>query len=349
MKKLKISKESFVNAENLSLGIYSPLKGFLDEKNFSSCLQRGRLADNTPWTIPIVLDVGKNQIQRGQKIFLTNGKGRAVFYPREIFPYSKRDFAQRVFGTTDRTHPGVEKVYTKKDYLAAGPVTILEASRDPYKKFSVTPKQTKEFFKRLGWKTIAAFQTRNVPHIGHEYLQKKALTICDGLFINPVIGKKKSGDFKDALILKTYRALIKNYFQEDHVLLGSFNYEMHYAGPREAIHHAIIRRNFGCTHFIVGRDHAGVGNFYHPYAAQKIFKKYPDLGITPIFSPALFHCKKCNNVSSPETCAHTGAKTKIEFKGTALRNMIRKGKLPPAHLMRPQIVEIISKYPNPFV
>jgi len=346
-KVVPVDKETFTNIENISYGIYNPLKGFLGEEDFLSCLSRGRLKNNEPWTIPIILDVEKNQLKVGQKILLKSGAGKALFYVKEIFPYSKKYFAKKVFGTTDPAHPGVQKIYQKKDYLAAGPVTLVAASRNPFKKFSVTPKQTKEFFKQRGWKTVAAFQTRNVPHIGHEYLQKTALNICDGLFINPVIGKKKQGDFKDNLILATYKSLIKNYFESTHVLLGSFNYEMQYAGPREAIHHAIIRRNFGCTHFIVGRDHAGVGSFYSPYAAQEIFKKYPDLGITPIFFSSFFHCQKCLGIASEKTCPHT--KERVEFKGTMLREIVSRRKMPPRVLMRPEIAKIIKKHPNPLV
>lgn len=348
MKTIIVDKETFSDTENIAYGVYSPLIGFMGEKDFSSCLNRGRLENNTPWTIPIVFDVDKDQVKPRDKILLQSKEGgRALFLVKEVFEYSKKECAKKIFGTRDNSHPGVQKIQQKKDYLAGGPVKLISPQHDPFKKFTVTPKQTREFFKKQGWKTVAAFQTRNVPHIGHEYLQKNALNICDGVFINPVIGKKKSGDFKDDLILKTYDKLLKIYFPHNNVLLGSFNYEMQYAGPREAIHHAIIRKNFGCTHFIVGRDHAGVGNFYHPFAAQEIFKKYPDIGITPLFFSSFFYCNKCSGIASEKTCPHT--KDRIEFKGTMLRGIISNNEIPPHTLMRPEVTEIIKKHPDPLV
>jgi len=346
-REVEIDRETFNDIENIACGIYSPLTGFLGKEDFQSCLNRGRLKNNLPWTIPIVFDILKDQFKVGQKLLLKNGKGRALFQIKEIFGYSKTNFAKKIFGTTDPAHPGMQKIHCRKDYLAAGPIFLLAPSRNPLGKFAVTPAQTRTIFKKLGWKTIAAFQTRNVPHIGHEYLQKTALNICDGLLINPVIGKKKEGDFKDDLIIKTYRALIKHYFPKENVLLGSLHYEMQYAGPREAIHHAIMRKNLGCTHFIVGRDHAGVGSFYHPFAAHEIFKKYPDLGITPIFFSSFFHCNRCLGIASEKTCPHIN--DRVEFKGTMLRNIIGNNELPPHTLMRPEITSIIQKHPKPFV
>lgn len=280
-------------------------------------------------------------------MLLKYGAGIALFHVSEIFPYSKREFAQKIMGTSDRAHPGTYKIYEKKDFLAGGNITLLQPSYDPYKKFAITPRQSRELFRQRGWKTVAAFQTRNIPHIGHEYLQKTALNICDGLFINPVIGKKKKGDFNDKLILKTYNTLIRHYFPSKNVILASLNYEMQYAGPREAIHHAIIRKNFGCSHFIVGRDHAGVGTFYHPYAAQDIFKRYPDLGITPIFFSSFFHCKKCFGIASEKVCPHEN--DRVEFRGTMLREIISKNKYPSRNLMRPEVIKIIKEHPKPLV
>lgn len=346
-KTIKVSKEIFKTIENIAEGILSPLRGFLNEEDFKSVLKRGRLKNGHPWTIPIVFDVEPGQLKPGEKVILTWQKGSALFSVEEIFSYSKQEYAKSVFGTLDKNHPGVEKINKMKSLLAGGKVTLIKKSPEPFGDFIVTPSQTREIFKRRGWKTIVAFQTRNVPHLGHEYLQKTALNLCDGLFINPVIGKKKEEDFKDSLIKKTYQVLIDNFFPKERVVLGGINYEMQYAGPREAIHHAIIRKNFGCTHFIVGRDHAGVGNYYHPFSAQEIFKKYPDLGITPIFLPSFFYCKKCQGIVSEKTCPHE--EKRVEFKGTNLRKMLLTQKNPPKNLMRPEVVEIIKKYKKPFI
>jgi sulfate adenylyltransferase len=342
-----VSKETFKTIENIADGVLNPLRGFLNKVDFESVLKRGRLKNGSPWTIPIVFDVEAGQLKPGQEVILKYKGGSALFSVKEIFPYSKLQYARSVFGTLDENHPGVQKIKRMKNFLAGGKITLIKKSPQTLKNFIVSPAQTKEIFKNRGWQTVVAFQTRNVPHVGHEYLQKTALNLCDGLFINPVIGRKKSGDFKDNLIKKTYEILINNYFPKEKVLVAGFNYEMQYAGPKEAIHHAIIRKNFGCTHFIVGRDHAGVGNYYHPFAAQEIFKKYPDLGITPIFLPSFFYCKKCKGIVSEKTCPHP--KERIEFKGTNLRKILFSKKDPPTNLMRPEVVKIIKRFKNPFV
>jgi sulfate adenylyltransferase len=195
---------------------------------------------------------------------------------------------------------------------------------------------------------IVGFQTRNVPHIGHEYVQKTALTFADGLFINPVIGKKKPGDFKDEVILQSYEALMEHYYLKERAVMAILQTEMRYAGPREAIFHAIVRKNFGCTYFIVGRDHAGVGNFYSPYAAQEIFDEFPDLGIVPLFFTAFFHCKRCGSVANEKTCPHS-EQERLDFSGTLLRKMVTEQVAPPAELIRPEVAEIVMGFEHPFV
>lgn len=342
-----VSKETFKTIENIANGLFNPLRGFLAKEDFESVLKKGRLKNNTPWTIPIVFDVNPGQVKPGQKIILTYGRGSALFSVKEIFAYSKNRYAKNIFGTLDEKHPGVRKIKRMKDFLAGGEITLLKRSSESLSDFIITPAQAKAMFKKRGWKTIAAFQTRNAPHLGHEFLQKMALNLCDGLFINPVIGKKAPGDLKDHLIKKTYEVLIKRYFPEQNVVLGAFNYEMNYAGPKEAVHHAIIRKNFGCTHFIVGRDHAGIGNYYPPFAAQQIFKKYPDLGITPIFFSSFFYCKKCYSIVTEKTCPHP--EHRMAFQGRNLREILAQKKTPPRILMRPEVFQIIKRHPNPFV
>jgi sulfate adenylyltransferase len=226
------------------------------------------------------------------------------------------------------------------DVLLGGEIDLVGRPDLPFEDLTLDPQQTRALFEKKGWGTIVAFQTRNVPHVGHEYLQKTALAFTDGVFINPVIGKKKSGDFLDEVILDSYKALLENYYIEDRSALSILHLEMRYAGPREAIFHAIVRKNFGCTHFIVGRDHAGVGNYYEPFAAQEIFGEFPDLGITPLFFKSFFHCKKCGGVSNDKTCPH-GDEHKINFVGTAIREMLTKGEVPPPEMMREEVAQAI--------
>lgn len=342
-----VSKEIFKTVENIALGVFSPLEGFLGQEDFQSVLKKGRLKNGLAWTIPIVFDVEPKQLEQGQKVILGYGRGMALMSVKEVFSYSKEEFAKSVFGTIDEDHPGAKKINALKSCLAAGKITLIEKSPEAFGGFILSPAETRKIFQDQDWQTIAGFQTRNVPHTGHESLQKAALNVCDGVFINPVIGRKKPGDFKDELIKKTYNILVNNYFPENKALVAGFNYEMQYAGPREAIHHAIIRKNFGCTHFIVGRDHAGVGDYYPPFAAQAIFKQYPDLEITPLFFSSFFYCKKCGGMVSEKSCPHPEERT--ELKGTKLREMISKKENPPETLMRPEVFEIIKKYKNPFV
>jgi len=344
---IRVTKGTFDTVENIASGLYSPLKGFLGKEDFLSVLKKGRLSNGTPWTLPVVFDVKKGELERGQKVFLRHRKALALFSVKEVYPYSKKDYARRVFQTEDENHPGVQRLNERNELLAEGPVILLEPSQEWQKSNILKPVQARELFRQKGWNTVAAFQTRNVPHIGHESLQKAALNICSGILINPVMGKKKPGDFKDSLIKRTYQVLISHYFPKENVLLGAINYEMQYAGPREAVHHAIMRKNLGCTHFIIGRDHAGVGDYYHPFAAQEIFKDYPDLGITPLFLSSFSYCRKCRGVVSENSCPHTGQR--IEFKGTKLREALLKGKNPSKNLMRPEVAEIIKKHKNPFV
>ncbi|NQT89887.1 MAG: sulfate adenylyltransferase, partial [Candidatus Omnitrophica bacterium] len=272
----------------------------------------------------------------------------AVMDIEDIYKYSKRDFAKRLYGTVDKAHPGVDKVCSMGDYLIGGKINLVNTPHYIFEKYTLSPEQTRKKFSSLGWDKVVAFQTRNVPHLGHEYVQKTALSYVDGLFINPVIGKKKPGDFKDRVIMDSYEALTRNYYPKDRVFLSVLQMEMRYAGPCEAIHHAIIRKNFGCTHIIIGRDHAGVGSFYHPFAAHKIFDEFPDLEIKPIFFRSFFWCNHCGGVANDKTCAHSGGDIE-NFSGTNIRGMLQSGKVPSGKFMRPEVAKCIIKHKNPFV
>jgi len=347
---VKINRNKAVELENIGTGAFSPLEGFMNEKDFNSVIKRGRLSNDLAWTIPIVLDVKENpSFKVGDSIVLEFGNIPAALMEVEsIFKPDKKEWANQVFGTDDMNHPGVKKVFESGNWLIGGKIKLLNRIKHKFEKYYLTPIETRILFKEKGWKTIVGFQTRNAPHIGHEYVQKTALTFVDGLFINPVIGKKKQGDFRDEVIIDAYKTLMEKYYLKDNAVLSILPFEMRYAGPREAILHAIIRKNYGCTHFIIGRDHAGVGNYYGPYDAQKIFEKYPDIGITPLFFRSFFYCKKCGGVVNEKICPHP-EEYHINFSGTKMRKILIEGKHPNALLMRPEVVDTILKYKNPFV
>ena len=347
-----VSSGVLVDMENIARGVYSPIEGFLGERDTKSVLAKGRLADDTPWSIPIVLDVdAKSAKGLNGEVAITDEAGDvyAVLTVEEQFGYDKAEFARQVYGTTDEKHPGVARTMAMKEMLVAGPIRMLKLLPTEFESYKLWPKETRVLFKTKGWETVCAFQTRNVPHRGHEDLQKTVLRLVDGLMIQPVIGRKKSGDFKDHLIVASYEKLIDVYFNREHVVLTILPLEMRYAGPREAIMHAIMRKNYGCTHIIIGRDHAGVGSYYHPEAAINIFKDYPDIGIEPIsIRGDFFFDTKSGQIESDRTIA-TPDEMHIGFSGTKIRNMIVAHKLPPAEIMRPEVFEVIDADPSPFV
>lgn len=349
----EVSSDIRNDAENIATGVFSPLAGYVGQEDFLNVLKEGRLSNGVPWTIPIVLDtekqIAKQMSDLGDVILCTDGQKFGILHIREIYEYNKQDMANAVYGTTDTNHPGVSRLFKMKEFLVGGEVEVFQMKEyDEIQKFRMHPSDTRSEITKRGWKSVVGFQTRNVPHVAHEMLQKAALNIFDGLFLNPLIGKKKIGDFTDDLIISAYESLIDNYFPKNRVLFSTIHTSMRYAGPREAIHHAIMRKNFGCTHFIVGRDHAGVGDYYPPFAAQEIFQKYPDLGITPVIFPSFYFCRKCMSFANEKTCPH-GIESKEELSGTMMRKMVNSGKIPEKHLMRPEIAELILKSENPFV
>jgi len=349
----EVSSDLRNDAENIATGVFSPLEGFMNQDDLVSVLKEGRLRNTIPWTIPIILDVEKKiatQMQDlGDIVLCSGGEKFGIVHVEEIYGYNKDEIAAAVYGTTDVNHPAVNRVFKMKEFLVGGKLEVFRMKeKDEIQKFRMHPSQTRSEIKKRGWKTVVGFQTRNVPHVDHEMLQKAALNIYDGLFVNPLIGKKKIGDFTDTLIIDTYESLIMNYFPKNRVLFSTIHTLMRYAGPREAIHHAIMRKNFGCTHFIVGRDHAGVGNYYPPFAAQEIFHEYPDLDIKPVFFPSFYYCKKCMSFANEKTCPH-GIESKEELSGTMIRKMVNSGQIPEKHLMRREISDLIIKSEKPFV
>jgi len=351
--KFEINTNLAEDIENISKGVFSPLEGFLCKNDLENVLQEKRLGDDTPWTIPILLDFDKKEIKdlkKGDSILLTNTETGllSILDIDEIYTFDKKTLAQSVYGTQDTSHPGVANVHNMKQLLLGGKITLLESKTREFDEYNLTPKETRFLFKEKGWKEIVAFQTRNPPHIGHEYVQKTALTFVDGIFINPIMGKKKKGDFTDNVILASYETLMKHYYLKKRAVMSILRTSMKYAGPREAIHHAIMRKNYGCTHFIVGRDHAGVGNYYGPYDAHAIFQEFPDLGITPVFFKSFFRCTKCDAVVNEKICPHD-EKYHINFSGKKIRELLTSGQIPPEDMMRKEVSETILKFDKPFV
>ena len=350
---ISINSDLASDVENIADGIFSPLEGFLVREDYEKVISKGRLANDLPWTVPIVLDVD-NETAKKMKDAVDvalnlNGINFAILHVEDVYLFDKKKTAQGVYTTLDQNHPGVAKTMAMKEFLVGGKIEYVKRPQEtPIRRYRKTPLETRELFKKAGWKTIVAFQTRNVPHVAHEMLQKASLNTHDGLFVNPLIGKKKSGDYKDEVIVESYESLIRNYYPQNRCHLATLHTEMRYAGPKEAIHHSIMRKNFGCTNIIIGRDHAGVGSYYDPFAAQKIFDDYPDIGIEPIFFPAFFYCRKCLSFASERNCPHS-TEFQEQLSGTKLRKMILEKQKPSEYMIRPEVFDVLLKQQNPFV
>ncbi|MEZ0269110.1 MAG: sulfate adenylyltransferase [Nitrososphaeraceae archaeon] len=350
---IEVSIDLLNDIENIADGTFSPLEGFMGQEDFESVVESGRLKNGLAWTIPIVLDVNDKMAAEikdsGEVILKNNDDHFAVLNFEEVYSFDKIGMSKAVYQTEDVKHPGVARTLAMEDKLIGGKIELIKkASSSPIRKYRMSPSEVRAEIIRRGWKTVVGFQTRNVPHVAHEMLQKAALNIYDGLFLNPMINKKKPGDFKDEVIIETYRTLLEKYYPKNRAMLVTLHTVMRYAGPREAIHHAIMRKNFGCSHIIIGRDHAGVGVYYHPFAAQEIFKHYPDLEIQPLFFPAFYYCRKCISYANERNCPH-GSEFREELSGTKMRELINRSEIPAEHLMRPEISKLIVSYKDPFV
>jgi sulfate adenylyltransferase len=350
---IEVSIDLLNDIENIADGTFSPLEGFMGQEDFESVVESGRLKNGLAWTIPIVLDVNDKMAAEikdsGEAVLKNNDDHFAVLNFEEVYSFDKIGMSKAVYQTEDVKHPGVARTLAMEDKLIGCKIELIKkASSSPLRKYRMSPSEVRAEIIRRGWKTVVGFQTRNVPHVAHEMLQKAALNIYDGLFLNPMIGKKKPGDFKDEVIIEAYRTLLEKYYPKDRAILVTLHTAMRYAGPREAIHHAIMRKNFGCSHIIIGRDHAGVGDYYHPFAAQEIFKHYPDLEIQPLFFPAFYYCRKCISYANERNCPH-GSEFREELSGTKMRELINRSEIPAEHLMRPEISKLIVSYNDPFV
>lgn len=341
---LALSERGYADLELIATGVYSPLEGFLGEADYHSVVEHMRLQNGLPWSVPITLSVSKTEASKYQGTLRLTRKGETVglLEVSEQYQPDKSIEALEVYRTSDPAHPGVAALLAQGEVNLAGRVSLLELSRGAFPQHHYTPLETRA---RFGdWRTVVAFQTRNPIHRAHEYLHKVALEQIDGLFLNPLVGETKSDDVPARVRMRAYQVLLEKYYPPERVLLGVYPAAMRYAGPREAILHAISRKNYGCTHFIVGRDHAGVGNYYGTYDAQEIFGAFSqeEIGIQILKFEHTFYCQHCGSIVSRRTCPHD-ASHHLVLSGTKVRELLRSGSNLPAEFTRPEVAEVLRQ------
>ncbi|MFA4855164.1 MAG: sulfate adenylyltransferase [archaeon] len=354
--RIDTDRDILLNIELIATGAFSPLEGFMRQEELFSCTEKTQLPNGLPWSVPILLSVPKEKALelKGLKAeragLFFDGKLQAIMDVEETFKFDKKQIAKKIFGTTDLSHPGVSKLCSLDDFFVGGKITQISSFEHEPSDCHFTPKQTREIFKKKGWETIAAFHTRNVPHRGHENLQRRALEICDGLMIQPIIGWRKPGDFSPEAIVRAYKQLIENYYPKNRVLLSTLSTTMFYAGPKDVIFHAIVRKNFGCTHFIVGRDHAGVKSafgkdFYKIDEACRMLETMAEsVGIEPISIDTVYYFHKEKDIVLEEGAVPEEEKEHFQkISGTTVRNLLMEGKPMSPGLIRPEVAGVLSK------
>jgi sulfate adenylyltransferase len=342
LEQIPLTSRELSDLDMLASGALSPLEGFMNRHDYERVVEEMRLARGLPWALPVCLAV--DRAPDGDQVVLTDeaGTALAVLEVDEAFEYDKEREAERCFRTIEDDHPGVARLYAQKPLYLAGRVTVFERAEPSFPELALDPAETRAAFSERGWKRVVGFQTRNPIHRAHEYLTKGALETVDGLLIHPLVGETKSDDVPAATRVECYRILVENYYPADRVLVAAFPAAMRYAGPREAIWHAICRKNYGCSHFIVGRDHAGVGDYYGTYDAQLIFDEFEphELDIEPMFFEHAFFCRVCGSMATPKTCPH-GGDDHVFLSGTKVRELLAEGELPPVEFTRPEVAEVL--------
>jgi sulfate adenylyltransferase len=348
MPRLILPAREVSDLEMIAIGAFSPLEGFMCEDDYISVRGNKHLASGLPWTIPVTLsstDELAGEFQEGQDIALYAPEEHllGVLHLQQKFRYDKEREAERVYLTTEAAHPGVRSLYEQGDWLLGGPISLINRPRNSaFPEYRLDPRQTRDAFNKKGWKRVVAFQTRNPIHRAHEYIIKCALESVDGLLLHPLVGETKSDDIPADVRMRCYEVMLQHYFPRTRTLLAVNPAAMRYAGPREAVFHALIRKNYGCTHFIVGRDHAGVGNYYGTYDAHYIFGEFdPELlAITPMFFDHSFFCRRCASMATNKTCPHDSSEH-VTLSGTKVREMLSHGELPPPEFSRPEVAAIL--------
>ena len=347
---LELSLLQYLELEKIALGAFAPLGGFMTEREFDSVVETLRLPGGAVFALPVLLDVSedmaKRMAARDQVDLVFDGEAVGRLFPSDFFTRDRASAARRIYGTDDISHPGVAAFLAMRPVFVGGQVELSKRAAASGWHDELTPAGTRALFAERGWRRVVGFQTRNVPHRAHEYLQRVALEYADGLFIQPLVGQRRAGDFTTEAVLKGYRALIGRFLPAERVVLGTLSTFMRFAGPREAVFHAMIRRNYGCTHFIVGRDHAGVGDWYGQYAAHELLEQFEgDLGIDILRLSDAYYCEICDSMASDKTCVHQGSGVTRIIKGTDMREILVEGGTPDPCLMRPEVVAALDGVP----
>jgi len=349
LQKIRPFVDFVYDVEKIAVGAYSPIEGFMGSDAFRSVIEENKLPNGLPWTIPIVITVGDEEarlVREGEELAVLdwNGDVFATLEVEEVFRLPKEDFARGAYGTLDTNHPNVYDIFhSYGDTALAGRVNLIRRLNLPTVNYELSPRETRELFARMGWRNVVAYQCRNPPHTAHEYIQRVSLerSDVDGLFIQPVIGRLKKGDYKPGVIMEAYRAVVGAYYPRERVVLSSLSITMRYAGPKAALFYAIVRKNYGATHYIVGRDQAGVGKYYDPYACHRIFDQF-DVGVVPLRYRETFYCRRCGSMATDKTCPHP-EEEHISTSQTRMRELLKQGKELPAEILRPEVRRILSR------